>query len=60
MSSIQETMSAAMEGAIDGLQAIGFSLLDYSMEADFSAAAEVVMQVATPCVGEKNYQLIVC
>ncbi|MBO6516926.1 MAG: 5'/3'-nucleotidase SurE [Bacteroidia bacterium] len=41
------TMSAAMEGAIDGLQAIGFSLLDYSMEADFSTAAEVVTRVAT-------------
>ncbi len=47
------TMSAAMEGAIDGLQAIGFSLLDYSMEADFSAAAEVVTQVATKVLEKK-------
>lgn len=41
------TMSAAMEGAIDGLQAIGFSLLDYSMEADFTTSAKVVKTVAS-------------
>ena len=32
------TISAAMEAAIDGVKAIGFSLLDYSFEADFSGA----------------------
>ena len=32
------TMSAAMEASIDGIPAIGFSLLDYSFEADFSGA----------------------
>lgn len=32
------TMSAAMEAAIDGIPAIGFSLLDYAFDADFSAA----------------------
>ncbi|MFM7766620.1 MAG: 5'/3'-nucleotidase SurE [Bacteroidota bacterium] len=31
------TMSAAMEGAIEGIPSIGFSLNNYSMEADFSA-----------------------
>lgn len=41
------TMSAAMEGAIDGMKAIGFSLLDYSFDADFSAAADVVDVVAS-------------
>lgn len=35
------TMSAAMEGAIEGIPSIGFSLLDYSIEADFSLAAEI-------------------
>lgn len=30
------TMSAAMEAAIDGIPAIGFSLSDFSFEADFS------------------------
>ena len=32
------TMSAAMEASIDGVPAIGFSLLDFSFEADFSGA----------------------
>jgi 5'-nucleotidase len=31
------TMAAAIEGAIEGIPAIGFSLLDYSLEADFTA-----------------------
>jgi len=32
------TMSAAMEASIEGINSIGFSLLDFSFEADFSAA----------------------
>lgn len=40
------TMSAAVEGAIDGIKAIGFSLLNYSFDADFSASKIVVKQVA--------------
>lgn len=32
------TMSAAMEASIEGIPSIGFSLLDYSFEADFSAS----------------------
>ena len=32
------TMSAAMEGAIEGIPSIGFSLLNYSLDADFNAA----------------------
>ena len=32
------TMSAAMEGAMEGIPSIGFSLLDHSIDADFSAA----------------------
>jgi 5'-nucleotidase len=32
-------MSAAMEAAIEGIPAVGFSLLDYEFEADFTAAA---------------------
>lgn len=35
------TMSAAMEGAIEGITSIGFSLGDFSWGADFSAAEEV-------------------
>jgi len=34
------TMSAAIEAAIEGIPSLGFSLLDYSMEADFTAARQ--------------------
>ncbi|MEC8738827.1 MAG: 5'/3'-nucleotidase SurE, partial [Bacteroidota bacterium] len=40
------TMSAAVEGAIDGLNAIGFSLCDYSFEADFEASKTYVRKIA--------------
>ena len=33
------TMSAAMEGAIEGIPSIGFSLCNYALDADFEAAA---------------------
>ncbi|MCS7084609.1 MAG: 5'/3'-nucleotidase SurE, partial [Bacteroidia bacterium] len=36
------TMSAAMEGAIEGIPSFGFSLADYSPDADFSAAERIV------------------
>jgi 5'-nucleotidase len=32
------TMSAAMEAALEGIKSVGFSLLDFSFEADFEAA----------------------
>ncbi len=35
------TMSAAMEAAIEGVPSIGFSLLDYRYDADFSIAQQV-------------------
>ncbi len=39
------TMSAAIEAAIEGTPAIGFSLCDYSQEADFSHALEYVKKI---------------
>jgi 5'-nucleotidase len=36
------TMSAAMEGAVESIPSIGFSLLDHSAEADFDASMRVV------------------
>lgn len=36
------TMSAAMEGAVEGIPSIGFSLLDHSADADFEASKQVV------------------
>jgi 5'-nucleotidase len=40
------TMSAAIEGAIEGTPAIGFSLCDYSPKADLSHVDEYVAKVA--------------
>jgi 5'-nucleotidase len=39
------TMSAAIEGAIEGTPAIGFSLCDYSHDADFSHTEEYVKSI---------------
>ena len=39
------TMSAAIEAAIEGLPAVGFSLCEYGPQADFSHVAEWVTQV---------------
>ena len=40
------TMSAAMEGAIEGIPSIGFSLNDYSHEADFTASRHYAKIIA--------------
>ncbi|WP_296699706.1 5'/3'-nucleotidase SurE [Algoriphagus sp.] len=40
------TMSAAIEGALEGLPSIGFSLCDYSSHADFSHVEEWVEKIA--------------
>lgn len=39
------TMSAAIEGALEGLPSIGFSLCDYSIEADFTQAEKYVSAI---------------
>ncbi len=41
------TMSAAIEGAIEGTPSIGFSLCDYSHKADFSHTKEIVKRVTS-------------
>lgn len=41
------TMSAAMEAAIEGIPAIGFSLLDFSFHADFSSASQYATYIAS-------------
>ena len=40
------TMSAAVEAAIEGITAVGFSLCDYSYEADFEGSAESARIIA--------------
>ncbi|CAI9682115.1 5'/3'-nucleotidase SurE [Elizabethkingia anophelis] len=39
------TMSAAVEAGVEGLQAIGFSLLDFSWDADFSQAKTFIQSI---------------
>lgn len=39
------TMSAAIEGALEGTPSIGFSLCDYSIEADFAQAGKYISQI---------------
>ncbi|MFN3555308.1 MAG: 5'/3'-nucleotidase SurE [Bacteroidales bacterium] len=39
------TMSAAIEGAMEGIPSIGFSLLDYRFDADFLAARKYIQQI---------------
>ncbi|MES2618513.1 MAG: 5'/3'-nucleotidase SurE [Bacteroidota bacterium] len=41
------TMSAAVEAAVDGVQAIGFSLNNYSIDADFNYARPYIHQIVT-------------
>jgi 5'-nucleotidase len=41
------TMSAAIEAALEGLPAIGFSLCDYDAHADFTHVKKYVKQIAT-------------
>ncbi|MFY0643592.1 MAG: 5'/3'-nucleotidase SurE [Bacteroidia bacterium] len=40
------TMSAAVEGAIEGIPAIGFSLLDFNYKANFTPSKAIVRKVA--------------
>ncbi|HET7819008.1 MAG TPA: 5'/3'-nucleotidase SurE [Bacteroidia bacterium] len=40
------TMSAAVEAAVEGIPSIGFSLLDYSIEADFTASKKYVREIS--------------
>lgn len=39
------TMSAAVEAGVEGLPAIGFSLLDHSFEADFEQARDFIKEI---------------
>ncbi len=47
------TMSAAMEAAIEGIPSIGFSLLDYAYDADFTGAKEVVRKMVIELLQQK-------
>ena len=47
------TMSAAMEASIEGIPSIGFSLMDYSYEADLEPSKEIVRKIVTEVLGKK-------
>ena len=47
------TMSAAMEASIESIPSIGFSLLDYSYEADFTTARHYVRQIVSSLIHKK-------
>ncbi|MEO6253504.1 MAG: 5'/3'-nucleotidase SurE [Ferruginibacter sp.] len=47
------TMSAAMEASIESIPSIGFSLLDYRFDADFSAASFYANKIIKTILGNK-------
>ena len=54
------TMSAAVEAAIESIPSVGFSLLDYSLDADFTAArkyARIIVQQLLQSVPDKHVVL---
>lgn len=48
------TMSAAMEAAIESIPSVGFSLLDMSTDADFTAARGVVRTIVEKLLAKKQ------
>jgi 5'-nucleotidase len=47
------TMSAAMEAAIEGVPSVGFSLADFSFDADFTVAKKVARTIVSKMLSEK-------
>jgi 5'-nucleotidase len=48
------TMSAAVEAAIESIPSVGFSLLDYSIDADFSAARKYARMIVEQMLNSPN------
>lgn len=48
------TMSAAVEAAIESIPSIGFSLLDYSLEADFAASRKYTRIIVEQMLNSEN------
>ncbi len=48
------TMSAAVEAAIESIPSVGFSLMDYSIEADFSGAKIYVRKIVEKMLSSKQ------
>lgn len=47
------TMSAAVEGAVEGIPSIGFSLLDHAADADFDAAKSIARRMANAALANR-------
>jgi 5'-nucleotidase len=54
------TMSAAIEAAIENIPSIGFSLLDFSIEADFTAAKKYVRIIVEQVLKAKSLDKHIC
>jgi 5'-nucleotidase len=54
------TMSAALEASIESIPSIGFSLLDYSIEADFSAATHYAKEIVQQLLKGKSIDKHLC
>ena len=52
------TMSAAVEAGLEGIKSIGFSLLDYSWDADFTTCKEYIRKISLKLLKEKKENLI--
>ena len=52
------TMSAAVEAGLEGIKSIGFSLLDYSWDADFTSCKEYIRKISLNLLKEKKENLI--
>ena len=51
-------MSAAIEAGIEGIKSIGFSLLDYSWDADFEPCKEYIEKISHNVLNQKKSNLI--
>jgi 5'-nucleotidase len=54
------TMSAAIEAAIESIPSVGFSLLDYSLEADFSGAKKYARIIVEQLMKEEQLDKHLC
>src|SRR6476469_4574959 len=54
------TMSAALEAAIESIPSIGFSLLDYRMDADFTGAQKYAKLIVEYVLAQKNKDKHLC
>ncbi|HSU48951.1 MAG TPA: 5'/3'-nucleotidase SurE [Segetibacter sp.] len=54
------TMSAALEAAIESIPSVGFSLLDYSLEADFTGAKKFARLIVEQILSSKSIDKHLC